>query len=821
MSHVLSDLRFAVRLLGRSPAFAAAAIGSLALGIGVNTAIFTLVNAVFLNPIEVREPSRLVSVFTTDQRNRGQFFNFMATSYPNARDYRERSDVFEGVAIHQGVPLNLASGGDPEQVFGQIATNNFFSILGVPALVGRTFDPAAPDEAAGDPVAVLSYPLWQRRFGGDRSLVGRDILINNQPFTVIGVMPPGFRGVNAIAGPELWVPFSTRDRVLTGFFRENMEDRRALLFFMTARLRPGVTVEQAAAQLDTLGRQLEQAYPTPNKGRSATALPLLEATINPGLRGQAVRAISVLAVVVGLVLLIACANVANLLLARAATRRREIAVRLSLGASRARLVRQLLTESVVLALLAGGAGLIVAHRSRQALLTLRPPFFPDHVELPLSMPVLLFTLGVSLLTGVLFGLAPALHASRSDLTTELRDRSTPALGGRHGAWLRGGLVVTQVALSLVTLAAAGLFVRSLANAQRIDPGFDAGRLAVTSFNVGAQNYSEERGRTFQRQVLERARAIPGVEGAALADFVPLGGGAIGRTVFPEGVDATNPSNGVFVSVASISPGYLQTIGVPLLAGRDLSDTDRQNAPQTVVVNEAMAARFWPGQNAVGKRFRFFGDTDPREVVGIARNSKVFFIGEDPPQPFAYVPLEQNYAPALTLHVRGARPSALLADVRSVMRQLDPRLPLVDEDTLESIVSQGLWAPRMGAWLLGAFALLALALAALGLYGVLAYSVSQRTAEFGVRMALGADRSDLMRLVVGQGARVAATGAVVGLAGAVVVGQFAAGLLYGVKGSDPATLGAVVAVLGVVTLLACYLPARRATRIDPVTALRAE
>ena len=820
MDVLLSDIRLAIRLLLRSPGFTIVAVLSLALGIGANTAIFTIINAVFLNPLAVRDPDRLVSVFTTDERNRGDRVNFLPTSWPNARDYRERSDVFDGLTIHQGVALNLASGGEPEQIFGQIATSNFFSVLGATPLLGRTFDPTMSDEGAGDPIVVLGYALWQRRFGADPGVVGRSIFVNNQSFTVIGVMPKGFRGINAVAGPALWVPMNVRDRVLTGFFRDNMDDRRALLFFMTGRLRPGLALDQGIARLRTIGTQLEQAYPTPNRGRNVTAVPLAEATINPGFRGQAIRAAAVMMAIVALVLLIACANVANLLLARAAARRREIAVRLSLGAERVRLVRQLLTESLVLALLAGGLGLLVARWCRQAILALRPPFFPADVDLPLSMPVLLFTAGISIATGVLFGLAPALHGSRADLNSELRERAGAALGGHHGSRLRSALVVAQVALSLVTLAAAGLFLRSLGNAQRIDTGFDTARLAVLTFDLGAQHYSDERGREFQRTVVERVATAPGVESATLASHVPLAGGGIGRTVFPEGVDASNPANGVFVTVGSVSPNYFKTMGIPLLSGRPITETDRKTTPPVVVVNEAMAKRFWPDQEAVGKRFRFFGDPQPREIVGVARNSKVNFIGEEP-QPLAYVPLEQDYDPAVTLHVRAARPSAVLADVRAVVQQLDPRLPLINVNTMEAVASQALWAPRMGAWLLAAFAALALLLAGLGLYGVLAYSVTQRTAEFGVRMALGAAPGDVVRLVLGQGLLVAGVGALLGLAGAFVVGRFAAGLLYDVPASDPVTLGGVLLMMGAATLLACYLPARRATRVDPVVALRTE
>ena len=679
--------------------------------------------------------------------------------------------------------LNLASGGEPEQIFGQIATSNFFSVLGATPLLGRTFDPTMSDEGAGDPIVVLGYALWQRRFGADPGVVGRSIFVNNQSFTVIGVMPKGFRGINAVAGPALWVPMNVRDRVLTGFFRDNMDDRRALLFFMTGRLRPGLALDQGIARLRTIGTQLEQAYPTPNRGRNVTAVPLAEATINPGFRGQAIRAAAVMMAIVALVLLIACANVANLLLARAAARRREIAVRLSLGAERVRLVRQLLTESLVLALLAGGLGLLVARWCRQAILALRPPFFPADVDLPLSMPVLLFTAGISIAhrRPVRPCAGPARVEGRSELgasrTRRGGARGPSRLAAAQRARGRPGRVVARH-------AGRGRPVPSqsrqrAADRHRLRHG-EARGAHLRSRRAALQRRTRTR---VPAPVVERVATAPGVESATLASHVPLAGGGIGRTVFPEGVDASNPANGVFVTVGSVSPNYFKTMGIPLLSGRPITETDRKTTPPVVVVNEAMAKRFWPGQEAVGKRFRFFGDPQPREIVGVARNSKVNFIGEEP-QPLAYVPLEQDYDPAVTLHVRAARPSAVLADVRAVVQQLDPRLPLINVNTMEAIASQALWAPRMGAWLLAAFAALALLLAAIG--PVWRARVFRDAADRRIRGPHGARGGARRRGAARarQGLLVAGVGALLGLAGAFVVGRFAAGLLYDVPPAIP-------------------------------------
>ena len=826
MSTLLQDLRYGARLLLKTPGFTLIAALSLALGIGANTTIFTLINAVLLNPLPVEDPSQLVSVWTTDELNRsgGFGFGFLQTSPMNYKDLRDKNEVFSGIAAHAGLPLNITGGtGDPQQVFGEIVTGNYFSVLGAKPAIGRGFLPDEDQKPGAKLVCVLGYGEWQKRFGGEPSIVGRTISLNGRQFTVVGVMPKGFKGTNAIGAPAVWVPYMTYQQTTTGFFLELIrpDQRRGLVFNVTGRLKPGVSVRQAEANLKTLARQLEQEYPNDNKGRNVTLVPLAQATINPGFRGNIVAAGGLLMTIVALVLLIACANVANLLLARAAARQKEIAVRLSLGATRAQLIRQLLTEGTLLAVVGGAAGLMLAYWAQDVLWSFRPPFLQaDAIDIHPDARVLLFTLGIALATGVLFGLAPAIQASRPDLVVELKEKTSAPTGSRSPLSLRNVLVAAQIALSLIALIGAGLFLRSLQNAQRINPGFDVERLATMSFDLGAQGYTEERGRQFQQRVLERAASVPGVQSATLASTVPLFAGGFARTVFLEGQDASDRRAGRLVQIAVASSHYLETLGIALVRGRPTSEIDQPNTPSAVVINETMAKRFWPDQDAIGKRFKFFGQDNFQQVVGIARDSKYNFIGEDP-TPYIYQATTQVYQPQLSLFVKAPNPQAVIGTVRGEVQQLDRNLPLTGVFTLNEIFDQSLWAPRMGAWLLAVFAGLSLVLAVIGIYGVMAYSVSQRTRELGIRMALGAGRADVVRLVVLQGLRLTIAGVIVGLAVSLAVTRLVATLLFNVSPTDLVTFVAVPALLAVAALGASYLPALRATRIDPMIALRHE
>jgi predicted permease len=815
---MLQDIRYAIRVLAKSPAFAAVAVLSLALGIGANTAIFSLLNALLLRPIPVRDPSALVSVFTTDQRNPGN----LPLSHLNYKDLRDQNQAFSGMAAFTFAQLNWSYNNAAEQELAQVVSGNYFSLLGVTMTSGRGFLP--DEDVKATPVAVISHGFWERSLGSDPGIVGKTLTFNRQPFTVVGIAPKGFTGTLVGAGPSVWVPMSMHDLAQPGF--DWYEQRRGLFLFAFGRLKPGVPAAQAAANIRTIFAQLEQAFPTDNKGRSAETVPLLDARLNPnGQNGAPVVQISlILMTVVGLVLLIACANIANLLLARASKRRREIAVRLALGAERVRLVRQLLTESVVLSLAGGALGVLL---SFWLLAWLRAADLPLPVpvgdEVTLDGRVLAFTALLSVATGVLFGLFPALQASRPDVVPILKNESAPSGASARGVaallGMRQLLVVSQVALSLISLVAAGLFLRSLNDSHRIDPGFETRGVLVMTFNLGRDGYTPERGRLFYERATERASVLPGVVHASVARNAPLAGGIL-RSVFPEGQDTTTRDR-VLVQVNSISPGYLETLGIPLDRGRDFTSTDGPGAPLVVIVNQTMALRFWGG-DAIGKRFKFFGDTEFTTVIGIARDSKYNAVAEDP-IPFIYQPLKQNYTPAATLHVRASGDAGgLTSAVRAAMRELDPTLSVFDVRTLEEQVSTSLAPLRINVIVLVAFGALALLLASIGLYGVASYSVAQRTREIGVRMALGAQRSSVLALVLGRALVVVGIGIVVGLVAAIALASLVPpALLSHTSSRDPATLAGTSVVLAIVALVAVYVPALRATRIDPLLALRTE
>jgi len=825
METMWQDIRYAVRMLIKNPGFSAIAVLSLALGIGANTTIFTIVNAILLHPLPVKDISRLVEVDTVDTKTLVTTANTtkLGMSYPNCQDYARENQVFSGVSCIAGpLPLTWSGGAEPKQVLGQLVNANYFDVLGLTPARGRFFLPDEDTKPGGNNVAVLSYSLWVNKFGSDPNIAGKVMTLNATPYTVIGVGPRGFKGTFIFGNAEeVWVPVSMYTQVLAGFFKDNFNDRRFLATGVIARLKDGVSVSAAEASLKTIASQLEKAFPKDNASRSVALTPLADAAVGVNNRGQIVLAGGLMMGIVGLVLLIACVNVANLLLAQAARREKEMSLRAALGAGRRRVIRQLLTESLVLGVLSGIVGIAIAYGGRAVLWSFRPPFILDgDLDIAFDSHVLCFTLGVSLLTAVLTGLAPAIKIARPNLIEVLK------AGGRGGSvsWahnrFRSVLVVAEIALALVALVGAGLFVRSMQNAQAVDPGFESRNLFVFAFDLGALHYDEDRGQQYFRAAIERAEASPGVKSATIASNFPLGGG-LARTVFPEGQDESSGYRGTLTQLNDIAPNFFKTLRIPLVGGREFTDDDRKDTVKVAIVSEAMAKQFWPNENAVGKRFHFFGETQPREVVGVARNTAVNAIGEEP-QPLAYLPLTQDYSPAATMQVRtNGQPGPVIATVRSHVQSLDTNLALTNWNTIGELLDQGLWAPRMGAALLAVFGGVALILAVVGVYGVLSYSVNQQTREIGIRMAMGAQTGSVLKLVVKQGMRLAIIGLVLGLVVALAAMRLLSSLLFGVSAHDPLIFGGVTLVLATAAVLACYIPARRAAHVDPLVALRYE
>ncbi|MGE5321861.1 MAG: ABC transporter permease, partial [Actinomycetota bacterium] len=816
MHNFFQDIRFALRSMRKSPGFAIVAVITLALGIGANTAIFTVVNAVFFHPIPVRDPERLLEIFTIDQRkdllaNTALF----PSSYPNGEDIQRRLQSFSGVTIDSFLfaPVSISIHGVPDQYFAEMVSGNYFDVLGVRAAMGRTFRAEEDAEPGAGPVIVLSHNFWERKFAADPNIIGRNVMLNGQGFTVIGVAPRGFQGASAIGGPDMWVPMSMHDQILSGLVKTFFNERRFLGFRVIGRLKDGVRPEQANAELRNIAKDLERDFPLANKGRSFTTLPLLESVLNPNQRGLFERAGAVMMAIVGIVLLVACFNVANLLLARAAGRKREMSIRVAVGASRGRIVTQLLTEAMVLATAGGALGLGLAILGRNLLWKFRPPGVgATDLDLSLDSHVLLFTMLMALGTGIVFGLAPALQSSRPDLNAELKERSGGELYTGRRFRLRDVLVTVQVAICLVALIGAGLFLISLRNAQTMDPGFSTKNLAMLSFDLGSLNYDAARSKEFQRHALESIQSLPGVKAATLANIVPLFNGGFGRTLFREGEDASNGQNGKVTQMGAVSWDYLQTMGIPLLRGRGFDSSVREDSPRVAIINETAAQRIWPNQDAIGKRFRFFKDTEWTEVIGIARDSKYNTLGENP-QPYMYVPLIQNPSPAVTLFFRTAGdPRGTLNAARAQVQQLDRNLPVRNVWPIGEVISQALWAARFEAGLLTLFAMIAMLLCAVGIYGVAGYSVGQRIREFGIRMALGAQPGDVILMVLRQSAAALAAGVLAGLVAAFVLARFIVNLLYGVGAGEPVAFIATALLLIAIGLLASYVPARRAARV---------
>jgi predicted permease len=818
MRTFLQDVKYGVRLLVKSPAFTAVAVLSLTLGIGANSTIFTLAKAFFLESVPVKDPASVVSLYSNAQSRKGPPQEYLPTPYLNAVDYHEKTAVFSGSSIAIFTGLEYVVSGKQQQLFGELVNGNFFDVLGVAPFLGRGF--SAEEDAAPRPVAVLSFALWNTQFGGDQGVLGRTIQLNHQDFTVIGVAPREFRSIGALGSPDLWIPISMRDLVLDDDTKKFMYDRGFRMVAMVARLKPGVNLKQAQIAVHALGEELEKEYPKENGGRNETLVPINETAIPPQLHSVFARAGGLMMLIVSLVLLVACANVANLLLSRAAQRQREIAVRLAMGAGRMRLIRQLLTESLLLALVASTLGILLAYWGKTALVSFLPPFFARNLNLKLDGRVLLYTLVLALAATILFGLIPALQASKTDRMAALKDRTGAPTGSARWYGLRGILVTVQVALSLVALAGAGLFIHSLRNAQQVDPGFEVKHELVLSVDLGAEKYAQPQAEAFYRDVVERLRALPLVAGASVADNEPFSGG-FQRTTFTDGVDSTDPRNGRLTPVVAVAPSFFSTAGITLLSGRDFDEQDDAKGVMVAVVNRAMAESFWPGQDPLGKHVHFLGETWDVTVVGEVNTVKYSTLGE-PPQAIVYMPLKQHYSPFVSLYVRtNGDPEKALGAVRNTVQSLIPTIPLVRVQTVGQVLLQSLTAPRIGAELLGTFGLMALILAAIGTYGVMSYSVSQRTPEIGIRMSLGAQQGDVLRLILAGGLAMVLVGVAFGLGFSALLSRSMSSLLFGIGAFDAPSFLAVAALLILVAMAACWIPARRATHVDPLVALRYE
>lgn len=817
MGTLWQDLRYGARMLVRSKGFTAAALISIALGVSVNTTIFSFVNAALFRPLPVPRSEELVRLWDGN-----------SSSYTDYVAYRDELRQVAAMAAYAQRAMSLSSGEETERVLGEIVSGNYFEVLGTPPAMGRAFLPEEDQTPGAHPVVIISGSLWKRRFSSDPGLLGKAILISNRPFTVVGITAEDFRGANQLTPPDLWVPLMSLPLVQPGSQSLTSPDDGWLN--LLGRLKPGATLAEARAATLVIAARLHQERkardtgPQDPGGRQVTLEPARGLMVPPQGRTTTAFVVGLLLTVVTLVLLVACANVANMLLARAASRRKEIAVRLTLGASRWRVVRQLLTESLLLALVGGGAGLLLSLWSAELLQSLMPQS-PDGIRAPLDtspdVRVLLYTLLLSILTGVVFGLAPALQASKPNLVSALKDEAVGFSWRRLS--LRNALVVGQVAVSLLLLVAAGLFIRNLRNTQHANPGFETESGIMMSYDLGLANYDPARGKLFHEELLARVRALPGVRAASLAEFVPLGGGGNRSPLYVEGeakvLDQLDEDS--LLSHQAVATDYFKTMGIALVRGRDFNEGDTPAAPHVVIVNETLARRLAPDGNALGKRLRMDSKGEYLEVVGVAKDIKYDQLAEKTPY-FVYRPLTQQYRPRMTLHVTAAgAPEPMINRVRAEVRALDPSLPLTDVKTMAEHMRGPLAPARLLAWLSGAFGVLALLLAATGLYGVMAYLVSGRTREFGIRVALGASGQDVLRLIFIEGLTLVGAGMLIGLVASAVLTRVLQSVLYDVSATDPVTFAGVAFVLAAVTLFACYIPARRATKIDPMVALRHE
>jgi putative ABC transport system permease protein len=814
MTGLLQDLHFALRQFRKSMGFTAVAVITLALGIGANTAIFSVVNGVLLRPLQFRNPDRLVRVWHTPPAKSFPGMTTFSVSAANYLDWERQNQVFERMAIYTYHGFTLTGGAMPEQVDACAATSGFFATLGVQPELGRWFTPEE-DHPGRSNVVVLSHRLWQEHFGSNPAIVNKNIEMDGQSYLVAGVMPASFRFPDFA---QMWTPmaWTDKERAVRGEHHS----------VVVARLKPGVDLKQAQAEMNTISSRLEQEYPDDNKGWGAVVVPLhddLVSDVRP--------ALLVLLGAVAFVLLIASVNVANLALARTFSRQKEIAIRTALGASSARVLRQILTESVLLALAGGALGLTYAHAGVRLIMAFMADKLPHSIEVGLDAKVLGFTAVISIAAGVLAGVLPALRLARGDISQSLKQGLGRTDADSSGHRTRSVLVVSEVALSLILLVGAGLMIRSFQRLHGVNPGFDSRNVLTMTAMVARAKFSmPAQEANFFEQVLQRVRVLPGVESAGVVDDIPLDNGGSHQPVAIEGRPTLPMSEQPEVDVRLISAGYMGALRIPILRGRDVSDTDVAGRPAVVLISESMARQFWPGEDALGKRLTLtFSPEAVREVVGIVGDVKLDGLDQTRPSAALYFPLNQVTGPAnggwnsfpMTLVVRSASAAGMVPAVSNAVHEVDREIPLRDILSMDELVANSLSQQRFNMLLLGAFAGLALLLAAVGIYSVLSYSVKRSLREIGIRLALGARPGDVLRRVVVEGMKPTLLGVALGAAGALALGRVVSNLIYAVKPTDPVTFLAVTVLLAVIALLACVIPAYRATKVDPMVALRYE
>jgi len=812
MGTLLQDLRYGLRMLAKSPGFTAIVVLTLALGIGANSTIFSWINSTLLNPIPgVAHTSDLVSVMRGERSEHPT----PPFSYLDYVDLRDHTQSFSGLLAYHDDFMSLTGTDKPERIYGALTTANYFDVLGVRPILGRGFLPAEEQRRGGGSVAVISESMWRARFGSDRSIIGRTIQINRRLYTIVGVAPPDFQGCKTGLRTDVWIPLGM-DPFVWGPNRP--EDRGAFWLQVLGKLKPGVDRRQAEGELNLLMQQIIENSRNVDRGPSQITLdPLWRSPF--GANVYMYKTLPMLLALAAVLLLLACANVANLLLVRSVTRRREMALRLALGASRWRLLRQLMVESVLLALAGGGVAMLLTTWTAGTFVAFVPPSsLPFTLNGHADRTVLLVTMVVAILSAMIFGILPGLRTSSLEPITVLKEEAGSMSSGIHKSRLSRALVVVQISLSLLLLISAGLFARSLRNAQRLDPGFDPNHVLLASYELGPAGYSEAQGIAFHRQLLSKLEALPGVESVTLADFSPLSFSLHSDDVLPDGY-LPKPGESMEVSRAIVGPNYLRTMRIPIIGGRDFTEQDMEKSQRVAIVNQAFVDRYWPGQDPLGKRISVYGQWF--NVVGVARNGKYRRLVY-PPEPVFFQPLYQRYRDLVTIHARvTGDPQGYAAEVERTVHQLNADLPVFGVTTLKSSMQLGSIFERLAGTFAGAFGLLALILAAVGIYGVIAYTTRQRTHEIAIRIALGAERVAVFWLVLGQGLLLTLTGLAAGVAVSLALTRYLKSVLFGVTATDLLTYAAVALLLCLVSLVACYIPARRATKVDPMVALRYE